>query len=925
MLTTWLAVVAAVTALGDPLKRPWLVLVGLIVAAVGSLGILLIDAQKARLESKRERAELDRRFKVPVVPITQIEPTQIGVDPAATKTVLGETVPEYVRREIDAELRGAIEAALTGERWMLVLVGASKVGKSRTLYEALSACSAATRLQVVAPADGGALRSLLDPGRPMATRPKQAVLWLDDLEPFLAQGVTLQMLQEWRSRRPGWIVAATYGGKGSELVAEAATGGLKTLAADILQHARQIPLHSTSNQETDSLRGRLSDADLDAVRRHGLAAFFVAGPALQRKLASKRHALGEPECPEGVAVVRAAVDWARCGRTDPIGRDTLRALWPDFLQAGTPPNDDRFAIGLEWALRPVAATIALLQDDHGYQAYDYAIRLVNEQPAVGPPRGAVWTAAIGTATAEEAAAVAVAAYAYSRLDETVAALQRAKDSSNFILASWAKTNLGGALGTLGRLQEALTVSQQVIDDYGDDPDPWLRERVVKALNNVGVTLGKLGYPQEALAAYQQVFDDYGDDPSPVMREQVAGALNGRGSALAELARMEEALAVFRQVIDDYGDDPNPGLSKAVARALSNRAGALGQLGRLQEALAVSQQVIDDYGGDAGQREQVFRALFNRAGALAKLGFTREALVAYQQVIDDCGDGNNSDVRELAANALDNRGAVLRELGRTAEALAAFQQVIDDYCDDPDPGLRELVANALNNQSVALRELGRTQEALAVHQKVIDDYGDDPNPRLGERVARALNNRGVVLMDELGSLEEALALFQQIIDNYGDDPNLGMRERVAMALNRGGVARRQLGRPQEALAAYQQVIDNYGDDPNLGMREEVARALNNRGGVLGQLGRPQEALAAYQQVIDNYGDDPNVGMRKRVARALNNRGIVLADELGSTEEALAVFRRVIDNYGHDPSLGEEVERATSALDELRGTEGPIGAR
>ncbi|MBV9352926.1 MAG: hypothetical protein JOZ23_15535, partial [Mycobacterium sp.] len=366
VLAACLAAAAALAALAVLLKLPWLGVAGLVVAAVGAMATWVITTEQARLE--RKRAEPDRRVKVPVAPITEIDPTQIGVDPAAIQTVLGGTVPEYVAREVDADLRGAIEAALGGAgSWMLVVVGASKIGKSRTLFEALTACAVAERLQLVAPVHGDALRSLLDPGQPMPTRPKYAVLWLDDLEPFLAQGVTWQTLRDWQSSRPGWIVAATYGGKGSELVAEAATGGLTTLGADILQHAREITLHATSSKEMGPLRGRLSDADLDAVRRHGLAAYLVAGPALQRKLTTKRHAPGEPECPEGVAVVHAAVDWARCGRTDPISGDTLRALWPNFLQAGITP-DDRFAIGLEWALRPVAATVALLQDGHGYQA-----------------------------------------------------------------------------------------------------------------------------------------------------------------------------------------------------------------------------------------------------------------------------------------------------------------------------------------------------------------------------------------------------------------------------------------------------------------------------------------------------------------------------------------------------------------------------
>ena len=205
-------------------------------------------------------------------------------------------MPQDVGRDVDAELRRAIEAAGTGRRQLdAVVVGASRKSASPALCSRPFARAPLPRnyrwsLQWTAMR----CRSLLDPGQAMATQPKYAVLWLDDLEPFLAQGVTLQTLREWQSRRPGRIVAATYGGKGSDLVAEAATGGLKTLAADILQHAREIALHTTSSKEMDSLRGRLSDADLDLMRSHGLAAYLVAGPALQRKLTTKRHALGEP-------------------------------------------------------------------------------------------------------------------------------------------------------------------------------------------------------------------------------------------------------------------------------------------------------------------------------------------------------------------------------------------------------------------------------------------------------------------------------------------------------------------------------------------------------------------------------------------------------------------------------------------------------
>jgi TolA-binding protein len=79
------------------------------------------------------------------------------------------------------------------------------------------------------------------------------------------------------------------------------------------------------------------------------------------------------------------------------------------------------------------------------------------------------------------------------------------------------------LGELGRSADALAAYQQVIDRYGDDPAPALREQVAKALLNTGVELGVLGRPADAVAAYQQVINRYGDDPAPALREAVARA------------------------------------------------------------------------------------------------------------------------------------------------------------------------------------------------------------------------------------------------------------------------------------------------------------------------------------------------------------------------------------------------------------------
>ena len=47
---------------------------------------------------------------------------------------------------------------------------------------------------------------------------------------------------------------------------------------------------------------------------------------------------------------------------------------------------------------------------------------------------------------------------------------------------------------------------------------------VVAVDIPGGPAGELGRPADALAAFQQVIDRYGEDPAPDLREQVAAAM-----------------------------------------------------------------------------------------------------------------------------------------------------------------------------------------------------------------------------------------------------------------------------------------------------------------------------------------------------------------------------------------------------------------
>jgi len=229
----------------------------------------------------------------------------------------------------------------------------------------------------------------------------------------------------------------------------------------------------------------LSSQDVQGVQRHGLAAFFVAAPKLERKLQTCRHEGGEPS-PLGRALVDAVIDWALCGRTDAITAQALRELIASQSADGVPVTDDMFAAALDWALLPVAGTIALIHHaPGGYEPFDYVVALARDARA---PDDRAWVVAIGTATDAQALAVGVAAFGHSRLDDAVDAFARASMSAKREIAAIAFYNKGFTLGVLGRSEEEIAVYDELIARDGDRDELALRDPVAKALYNKGVRL-----------------------------------------------------------------------------------------------------------------------------------------------------------------------------------------------------------------------------------------------------------------------------------------------------------------------------------------------------------------------------------------------------------------------------------------------------
>ena len=420
--------------------------------------------------------------------------------------------------------------------------------------------------------------------------------------------------------------------------------------------------------------------------------------------------------------------------------------------------------------------------------------------------------------------------------------------------------------TLGQHQpdQAIEAYQQVIDRYGDDPDPAMRQIVATALLNKAVMVGQQGRRDEALETSQQLIDQFGGNPDSALHELVAKALLYQGVTLADLQRPTEALASLKRAILLY--EEMAAADPADAEGLDSARQLLAEVSR------IAAQALLDQAVTLGQHQP------------------DQAIEAYQQVIDRYGDDPDPAMRKIVATALFNKAVTLAREELFEEASEAIERAIPLY---------EEMAAA---DPADAEDLDSARQLLAEVSRI---------------AAQALLDQAVTLGQH--QPDQAIEAYQQVIDRYGDDPDPAMRQIVATAQFKKSVTLGKQGQQDQAIEAYQQVIDRYGDDPDPALRKIVAAALLNKAVMVGQQGRRDEALETSQQLIGRYGDDPDPALRRIVAKAMLNKGLTLARE-ELFEEASEAIERAIPLYEElaaaDPADAEGLDSARQLLADVR---------
>lgn len=658
----------------------------LILGAATVIYLTIREHRATQIEQRLERLEQllttrPDRQRVPL--LGELTAYDLGADPEA---IGSDEAAEYLPRDKDSELDEALlEARRATEPWMIVLRGPSKSGKSRTLFEAAYRDEELRTAAVVAPRDQVALAELLDDGLPK-TPPGRVLLWLDDLERFVSAGhdgmdrTALDTVGGWG--RPVTVVA-TAGGKGADEFA-IGVGGMAVPIRQLYSH-RRVRVVSLSSEltpdEQTRVRGRFPAEAAQQVLAHGIGEYLVAAPELARKLEDERHRPGDRECPEGAAVVWAAIDWARSGMSMSISEPLLRELWPFYLR-GMQPSDERFVAGLDWALKPVYRSVALVYETSSYEAYDWIVSHADSRLA-RRINAQAWERMMREVDPGAAFDLAVRAYQKGAFDESRRAFRRAIDSPDGLVAAKSAFNLGYLLAEHDDLEGAREAYRRAL---GSDE----REPAAMAGLNLGILLEKEGDLDGAALAYRRAIECEVPECSPtaalglgrVLEQQ--GDVEGAAAAYAAAADSEDprrasraafllghvlqevrpadAADAFRRAVSL--DDPEiaPAAAQLLAR-LRERPDLAGVRPTRGEAVVPATAAVAT---EAPSQEP--HVAFTHALACEEAGDVPGARRAYEEVIE-------SDDGDLGAAAAFGLGVLLGKHDEPAAAQAAYERAI----------------------------------------------------------------------------------------------------------------------------------------------------------------------------------------------------------------------------------------------------------
>ena len=773
-------------------------------------------------------------------------------------------LPLYVARQHDQRLREHLDPGRP-DPGMVVLVGGSCTGKTRSAYEAVLSCLPGWRL--VRPETGADLVHLL--ADQMVD--SETVLWLNETQAYLDGEHGEEAAAALRKLLTGTLRIAVVGTMWdtdwAALTTRTAVGAPgHPQARELLDQSAvkiAVPASFTGQALTELSQvahgdPRLAEAFHAALGTGEFAQVLAGGPWL---IDFYTHGAG----PHTKAVLDAAIDAWLLGHHAPLPAAMLEVAAAGYL------NKRERAVSVNWlddalaqATTKIKGAVAPLTAVRtrrgagaadGFLVADYLLQHASRNPRPPLQPTEVWEAlASHTVRADDHLRIAQGAMKRGYGHQAVLHFRSAAESSSVddspvrqrdvpvlshVGPAWRADSapaieLFDAHGHLAPLMSHERISFNVYDESAGTPI-WS-----------GTSSGDVA--QSAQRGLAELLERAGhlDEATELQRQLAEQGNRSAPGKLAELlertGHIDEAVATWRTLAatDEMDDYPMRALTGLLARAgrideavevaqqmadsgysyaIEELAGLLENAGKLNEAIAVWQILT--------QRDDIY-AMRMLAALLEGAGRIEEALAVWK---DAAERGETFGIEALAG--------ALERAGRVDEAAAAWQ-----------PAAQGGDTYAVRMLAGLLQRAGRIDEAVALWA---------PAAERGESSAIEALAR---LHEQAGEIDEAIAAWQHLAasDETSDYP---MRA-LAGLLERAG-------RTDEAAAVWQRAVE-HGDP----------LAVSGLAGLLERAGRTSEAAAVWQPATQK-GDI-------YAMRALAG----LLERAGRTDEAAAVWQRAVEH-------------------------------
>ena len=455
-----------------------------------------------------------------------------------------------------------------------------------------------------------------------------------------------------------------------------------------------------------------------------------------------------------------------------------------------------------------------------------------------------------------------------------------------------RNNLAYAYRAAGRLEEAITLYEQVTKDsarvLGPDHPDTLASR-----NNLAETYRSVGRTDEAITLHEQVLADsirvLGED-----HHQTLASRNNLACAYEAAGRTGEAITLYEQVLADsirmLGED-NP----HTLASRNNLAYSYDTAGRTDEAITLYEQVLADSIRMLGEdHPDTLGSRNNLACAYEAAGRTNAAITLYEQVLADSIRMLGED-HPQTLTLRNNLACAYEAAGRTDAAITLYEQVLADRIRILGEDHLQTLAS-YNNLAYSYVTAGRTDEAITLYEEVLADsiriLGEDHPQTLtsGNNLANAY--------ETAGRLTEAITLYKLVLADririLGED-----HPQTIASYNNLANAYETAGRTDENIALFEQILSVrmrvFGED-----HPDTLTSRNNLAYAYYAVGRLEEAITLFEQVLTDririLGEDHPDTLTSR-----NNLAYAYY-AVGRLEEAIALYEQVTKDCAR--VLGED---------------------